>query len=593
MATSKMEVAMKVVQMGLSSRLERLQLLARAISNTGRSEGIIDEVCHWIMTDEDLLDFVLLWSPTRKILIRWERNSGSQEPLVSSGGHSPTGGLCGRCRIQGDPFQNQNLKSFVSEATGKTEVRSGLLVLDSQTMKGLGYKDPPEEGLFIAAVSPFSEGAFMLVGAMLNGRDDLVSVPVELLWPRDREYFAATLFLKDRRVATTLREGGLGSQVDPRVVKKVLEEGTGYTGSATVLGNTFYTAYMPLRDYRGIPVGIIGIGAKEEVYEDMRARTVTHFTALIILGVGFGFLMTYFFSALLIRPIAELAKGMNRVARGDLNYKVRIASADELGRLADAFNIMVKTIKTRDMELREMTEERLSQVEKQVSIGRLAAGVAHEINNPLTSVLGLSMMMQKNLKPDDPYQEDLEIIVEETTRCKKIVSNLLDFARERPSEKRITDVNQVIRESLILTSKYEKMDQVNVDLKLADEPLLVHADAKQLQQVFTNVVTNAAEAMTENGTITITSDEDSSGGFVVVQVRDTGMGIPREHLDRVFEPFFTTKGAVKGTGLGLSVSLGMIRKHNGTIEMDSKEGKGTTVTIILPRETEEGQNDAR
>jgi len=99
--------------------------------------------------------------------------------------------------------------------------------------------------------------------------------------------------------------------------------------------------------------------------------------------------------------------------------------------------------------------------------------------------------------------------------------------------------------------------------------------------------------MTENGTITITSDEDSSGGFVVVQVRDTGMGIPREHLDRVFEPFFTTKGAVKGTGLGLSVSLGMIRKHNGTIEMDSKEGKGTTVTIILPRETEEGQNDAR
>jgi two-component system, NtrC family, sensor kinase len=274
---------------------------------------------------------------------------------------------------------------------------------------------------------------------------------------------------------------------------------------------------------------------------------------------------------------------MSRVAEGDLNYKVRLNSRDELGRLADAFNKMVKAVKQRDHRLREMTEHRLSAVEKQISIGRLAAGVAHEINNPLTAVLSLSRLMIKHMPPDDPRYEDLDIIVTETTRCREIVRNLLDFARESPVDRKVVDINEIVNNTLSLTTKYDAMERARIDLDLSPSPLYVNADAKMIQQVFTNILLNAAEAMERQGTIRIVTDEDSSGSYVQVQVRDTGKGIPRENMQHIFQPFFTTWAGGKGTGLGLSVSLGIIRRHEGSIEVESLEGEGTTVTVLLPR----------
>ncbi len=229
-----------------------------------------------------------------------------------------------------------------------------------------------------------------------------------------------------------------------------------------------------------------------------------------------------------------------------------------------------------------MTEERLSRVEKQVSIGRLAAGVAHEINNTLTAILSLSSLMLKHLPENDPRLEDLKIIVEETRRCKNIVKSLLDFARERPMEKEIIDLNEIVRNSLLFTEKYESMDRITTGLNLLDKPLNVFVDPKQIQQVIVNLILNAAEACEKGGKIEIVTEEDSSSSFAHVVVKDNGKGIPKEHMDRIFEPFFTTKGSGKGTGLGLSVSLGIIRKHDGTIEVESIEGSGTTVTVVLP-----------
>jgi two-component system NtrC family sensor kinase len=296
-----------------------------------------------------------------------------------------------------------------------------------------------------------------------------------------------------------------------------------------------------------------------------------------------GFLMTWLFSRWLVNPISQLAEGISRVAEGDLSYKVRIESADELGKLSRAFNQMVRAVKERDHKLRDMAENNLTAVERQISIGRLAAGVAHEINNPLTSVLSLSSLWLKHMSTEDPKREDLEIIVTETSRCRDIVRNLLDFARERPTEKKIIDINKVVRDTLVLARKYDSMEAVNMDLELSPVPLNVNGDPKLLQQVFTNLILNAAEATGKGGNIRITTDEDSSGSFALVVVKDNGKGIPREYLSRVFEPFFTTKGASRGTGLGLSVSLGIVQKHDGTIEIQSDEGKGTTLTVVLPR----------
>jgi two-component system NtrC family sensor kinase len=244
---------------------------------------------------------------------------------------------------------------------------------------------------------------------------------------------------------------------------------------------------------------------------------------------------------------------------------------------------MVRAVKERDHKLREMTADRLTQAEKQISIGRLAAGVAHEINNPLTAILSLSSLWLRRMSADDPGREDVQIIVNETSRCREIVRSLLDFARERPIEKSIVDVNPIVRESVLLASKCVQVADVRIEQGISESPLMVNADRKLLQQVFLNVLLNAGEATGPAGVVRVETDEDSSGGFVQIRIIDNGRGIPKEQLNRIFEPFFTTKGIGRGTGLGLSVSLGIIQKHDGTIEIQSREGRGTTVTVLLPR----------
>lgn len=604
LALSKMETGLKAAQLGLDSQLDRLRLLARieadwvgadrigadgtgadgtGANGAGAAPAAAAASCGALPLSA-VLDFAVVTRPEGSLLLRLvedDRGPAAAAPEVRSPPRrcvrQPLAAV-----LQGEPGL-----AGLAERASQDGALAGLLTLAPDALRALGYADPPAEGLVVAAAAPLPGGGALLVGGLINGRTALVAEPLTFLWPEERRWHEATIFLGDTRIATTIGRGGLGTHVDATVVEKVLRRGEVYLGSAEVMGEPFYTAYMPLRDWRGAVIGILGIGAREEVYSDMRNQTITLFSALIALGMIFGFVMTYIVSAWLMRPVSELAQGMDRVAHGDLSYKVRIASGDELGRLARAFNVMVRNIKERDIRLRDMTEERLTQVEKQVSIGRLAAGVAHEINNPLTSVLSLSMLLRDEVAGDDPRRRDLAIIVEETTRCRDIVRSLLDFARERPPEKRVIDVNQVIRDTLTLALRYEGVERLQIVEVLADEPLLVNGDPRQLQQVFTNIVTNAAEASEPDAMFTIVTDEDSSGGFVQVQFIDTGKGIPKADVARVFEPFFTTKGARKGTGLGLSVSLGIVRRHGGTIEIDSEEGQGTTVTVQLPRVTEE------
>ncbi|MBN1945726.1 MAG: HAMP domain-containing protein [Bradymonadales bacterium] len=324
----------------------------------------------------------------------------------------------------------------------------------------------------------------------------------------------------------------------------------------------------------------------------LRSRTAAGsflpwFAGIMVLLSLVVLLLGYLHARRLVRPLREMAVGMTRVAEGDLSYKVRTASENELWRISSAFNAMVKAVKERDLRLSEITEERLTRMEKQVSIGRLAAGVAHEINNPLTAVLSLSSLLHKHAPPDSPEREDLEMIVTETTRCRTIVRSLLEYAREHPTRMCILDINDLLRETLVLCGNYRALAQKGTSLQFSNSPLQVLGDWHALQQVFINLLINAGEATGSGQTISIESDEDSSGGFVVVKVKDTGKGIPKENLKRIFEPFFTTKGTGRGTGLGLSVSFGIIQKHNGFIEIESEVDQGTTVSVTLPRARED------
>jgi signal transduction histidine kinase len=236
-------------------------------------------------------------------------------------------------------------------------------------------------------------------------------------------------------------------------------------------------------------------------------------------------------------------------------------------------------VKGKVVELQN-TQAQLVQAAKLAAIGEMAAQVAHEINNPLTSVLGFASLLAEQMPTDSPMREDADLIVTEAGRARDIVRDLLDFSRQRPFFPEATDLNGVVRQAVGLV-RMQGLLEIIIDEHYAPELPAVQVDPARMKQVFLNVINNAVQAMPHGGSVTVrtqASDEEVTVVFV-----DTGTGIPPEHLERIFEPFFTTKPEMVGTGLGLPVSVGIVRQHGGTIDVTSTPGQGSTFTIRLPR----------
>ena len=274
------------------------------------------------------------------------------------------------------------------------------------------------------------------------------------------------------------------------------------------------------------------------------------------------------------------------------------APNDEIGELADSFNEMTLNLKKarEDRErwattLESRVEERTQQIremqsvlvrsEKLASLGELAAGIAHELNNPLTGIiLHASILRRKAHFPED-LEKELETITEEADRCARIVRNLLDFSRKTESQKGLNNINDVIDQALGLVENLSVFQNIEIVKKYsADIPELL-LDPNQMVQVFVNMFVNASQSMEDGGKLTLWTGLDLDGETVIVRVKDTGQGIKEEHRGKIFDPFFSTKGA-RGTGLGLSVSYGIVEGHGGTIEVQSEMGKGTVFTVMLP-----------
>jgi nitrogen-specific signal transduction histidine kinase len=231
---------------------------------------------------------------------------------------------------------------------------------------------------------------------------------------------------------------------------------------------------------------------------------------------------------------------------------------------------------TRDV----LMQRSMMQQEKLASIGRLSAGVAHEINNPLTTVLTTAMLLQEDAPPNSPLFQELETIVKETIRCRSIVTALLDFARQKTPQMRECSVNDIVANTVTLTRKQSAFKDIGLDVLLDPRAPLLWADPQQITQALIILIVNAIESTEAGGRISLVTGFDPSGGCVRIQVKDTGTGILPEILTQVFEPFFTTKES--GTGLGLSVAHGIIVQHGGRIEVDSQPQQGSTFTIVLP-----------
>ena len=227
-------------------------------------------------------------------------------------------------------------------------------------------------------------------------------------------------------------------------------------------------------------------------------------------------------------------------------------------------------------------QAQLTQSEKMVSMGQLAAGVAHEINNPLGGILLYANLVLERLDKDSPIREDLEYIVEDTNRCKDIVKNLLAYSRQTSPTKNIVQLNTIVNQSLVLIRDQKLFSNIVINREMSDDMMLIHSDKDQLSQVIINLVMNAVVAMDGDGILTLRTYRDKPAKKVYLEVSDTGYGIPEANLSKIFDPFFTTKEQGKGTGLGLSTSYGIIQENGGNISVKETSAEGTTFMVELP-----------
>ena len=355
------------------------------------------------------------------------------------------------------------------------------------------------------------------------------------------------------------------------------------------------------------------LGVLDIVYslEDFNSKLRT--STLGIAGVSLAFiviaslLVGFLVHRLVYLPLRDLESGAQRLSTGNLDQPIPVRSSDEFGKLASSFNAMTDALRNSREELRESARTLEQKVEKRTrelrraqaetmrgeklaSVGLLASGVAHELNNPLTGILTFSHLLREKMPDKSPDADDMDLVIRETKRCAAIIKRLLDFAREKQPEKKFTDLNQIITDTVRIVEKPAHLRDIEIVLDLDRSLPPIWIDADQIKQVIMNMVVNAQHAVEEKGNITIRTrralDPRVSAAeakpMVAISIIDTGCGISERNLKRIFDPFFTSKDVGRGTGLGLSVSHGIVEAHGGLIEVESKVGEGSTFRVFLP-----------
>jgi two-component system NtrC family sensor kinase len=450
-------------------------------------------------------------------------------------------------------------------------------------------------GLTIIAGAPILDDNENIIGVvyagkLINNNFDIVDRVKNTVFMNEqykgRDIGTATIFMKDLRVSTNVKNidgsRAIGTLISKEVYDAVIEKRQTWMARAFVVTDWYITAYRPIKNFLGEIIGVLYVGILEAKYTDMRNRIILFFIGLTIIAMiavtGFSYLM----SGTITRSIAEIAKAAREIGKGNFPEKIDIKTKDEIEDLANVFQYMIDSIKKRDEELKKYAQQTIAEAERLAIIGQLAAGVAHEINNPLTGILLYCDLMLKNLPDDHPYKKNLLRINNEAQRCKTIVKGLLDFARQKKPEIKKSSINELIESTLNLLKTQAIFLNITIKLGLDGHLPQIDIDPSQIQQVLINIIMNGVEAMEGKGELKIESKLSEDKEFVHILVSDTGPGIKPEYHKKIFEPFFTTKEATHGVGLGLSISKRIVEDHNGTIEVNSEPGKGTTFIIKLP-----------
>lgn len=449
------------------------------------------------------------------------------------------------------------------------------------------------QGMVLRAAYPIRDenGKFLgaLIGGILLNRDyDIVDTIKETVYHdetyRGRDIGFATIFLGPVRISTNVKTAdqkrAVGTIVSKEVYDRVIVQGKDWVGRAFVVNDWYISAYTPLYDINRSIIGMFYTGILEAKYRDMKLHTIWLFFGITFIGMVIAFILSFRLGHSIIHRIRILKQATEAISSGNLEYQLPPGRSSGFDMIDESFNNMAKSLKDRDDRLQKAFQ-RITRTERLASLGQMAAGVAHEINNPLGGILLYSNLVLEEMGDDHPGKKNLEKIIYQTDRCKKIVQNLLDFARTPSGDMRPVNVNEVALTSLNLVKDQSMFLGIRVESDLTADLPLIMGDVSRLEEVFLNLFINAADAMDNKGMLKIKTWLSSTDA-VKVSISDTGKGIDKVYLPHIFEPFFTTKDPGQGTGLGLSITYGIIQKHNGFIDVESEPGKGTTFIITLP-----------
>lgn len=469
-------------------------------------------------------------------------------------------------------------------------------------------------GMVMRAAYPIIDDEKNLLGALVGGtlinKDYTIVDKIKETVYRDEKYRNldmgfATIFQGGVRVSTNVmtedNKRAIGTIVSKEVYEMVIGEGRQWIGRAFVVNDWYISSYIPIYDIDNTIIGMLYTGILEAKYRDMKQSTVLMFLGVTSVGMIIAFAISFFLGHTIIDRIRILKDATDKIASGDLNYQLPRDRFSSFDILDDAFNNMAKSLKDRDDRLQRVFKQ-LTRTERLAALGQIAAGVAHEINNPLGGILLYSNLVAEELPEGNVARGNMEKIIYQANRCKEIVRNLLDFARTPAGDMMPFNINNIILTSLKLLRDQSMFLGISITTILADDIPDVKGDRSRLEQLFLNLFINAADAMGGEGELTITTEELSrqpgdsadvvfhdekiclltSPKTVKVTIADTGKGIDKSYLPHIFEPFFTTKDPGQGTGLGLSIAYGIIQMHSGFIDVESEPGVGTTFVILLP-----------
>ncbi|UCF99352.1 MAG: cache domain-containing protein [Spirochaetaceae bacterium] len=553
-----------------------------------------------VLAREIELDFAGLVDAEGHTVVRlgkFQDNGGAKDTVAASLPTNPAALLClqGRTTVCGTVILDRQLLT----AENPELAERARIELVPTPMAAPRPETEETSGMTITCAVPLYKGNTLIGaiygGVLLNRSTEIVDRVRETVFQeeiyKDRSIGTATIFFNDLRISTnvmtTAGRRAIGTRVSEEVRSKVLEEGERWTDRAFVVNDWYITAYEPIIDIFGNRVGILYVGVLEAKYVDIRRNTLLVFVLITAAGISIAIVLGYLLSQKVLKPVHQLIDVSRRVSTGDLSPEIGRISASEIGVLQKTFQEMLSSLRERDRSQRAESELKLLQSEKQASVGRLAAGVAHEINNPLTGVLTFTHMLLRREDINDEIRADLQTIADSTERVRRIVKGLLDFSRQTKIEAAPTDINVLIEQTLPLVANQALVKGVIFCFDPGKDIPPRTLDRNQVQSVILNIILNAIDATDKGGHINIytrlvtTADH---GKAIEVEISDTGCGIPTQNLDKLFDPFFTTKEVGRGTGLGLSVSLGIIERHGGTIRVRSTVGEGSVFTIAFPLE---------